>query len=115
MNDFVIKLGQAAAHSYLEKVALSPEFIGRSLVGAGGDRIRAGLKKGIVPNLKGKTKAQSLKRLTVEQSSAPHWMSAALASPKVTPVSGLKNKTTQRSTVTKLKASAKIPSLKDLR
>ena len=25
MNDFVIKLGQAAAHSYLEKVALDPE------------------------------------------------------------------------------------------
>ena len=32
MNDFVIKLGQAAAHSYLEKVALLPADVSRRVL-----------------------------------------------------------------------------------
>ena len=49
MNDFVIKLGQAAAHSYLEKIAVSAEAYGRAVAGAGVDRIMHAAEKDILP------------------------------------------------------------------
>ena len=51
MNDFIIKLGQAAAHSYLEKVALSSAFRARALAGAGVDRMQHAMKNapGVTP------------------------------------------------------------------
>ena len=49
MSDFVTKLCSAIAQDYIEKMALSPEYISRAVAGAGVDRVLFGMKKQKVP------------------------------------------------------------------
>ena len=103
MNDFVIKLGQAAAQSYLEKMAMNPKTVARMMVEGGLERqARMAATPELAAIIRGHGKR------TVHKAQQALFKNKDVAE-------AMKNKVNQREMVKSFKYMGEIPSLGDVR